>query len=120
MTLLADILIALIALLHVYIAWFEAFAWTTRGPKVFSGFDRDLFPKTITLAQNQGVYNAFLAIGLFWSLLIEDPLWADRIALCFLLFVMVAGIVGAVTASKRILYVQTIPAALAALLVVLF
>jgi len=113
MSIIASILIAAIALLHFYIAWFEMFAWESRGPKVFKSIPKDLFTPTKTLAANQGLYNAFLAVGLVWSLLIGDPVWAGNVALCFLLFVLVAGLYGAATAERRILFVQSVPAALA-------
>lgn len=113
MSLAALILIVLIALLHVYILWFEMFAWTTRGPKVFTSFPKDLFEPTKTMAANQGLYNGFLTAGLFWSLLIGDPVWQINVATFFLLCVAVAGAYGAMTASKRILYVQTVPAVIA-------
>ncbi len=113
MSIIAFILILLIAVLHAYIAWFEAFAWTTKGPKVFKSFPKDLFEPTKAMAANQGLYNGFLAAGLLWSLVIGDPLWKVNVATCFLLFVLVAGIVGALTASRRIFFVQTVPAALA-------
>lgn len=119
MSAVATILIALIALLHCYILWFEMFAWESRGPRVFSDFPKDLFPKTVTLAANQGLYNGFLAAGLLWSLLIADPVWWKNVALFFLICVAVAGAYGAATASKRILYVQTVPAVLAILAVLL-
>lgn len=119
MTTLATFLIALIALLHCYILWFEMFAWESRGPKVFQSFPKDLFPQTVTLAANQGLYNGFLAAGLFWSLMISDPVWWKNVALFFLICVALAGIYGAATASKRILYVQTVPAVLAILAVLL-
>jgi len=112
MSLLAMALVLLIALLHVYIMWFEMFRWTSRGPKIFRQFPLDLFEPTKTLAANQGLYNGFLAAGLFWSLLIHNPEWQHNVALCFLLFVLVAGLYGAWTASKKILYVQALPAAL--------
>jgi len=57
-------LVAVIAVLHFYIAWFEMFAWTSRGPEVFESFPPELFEQTIQLAANQGIYNAFLAAGL--------------------------------------------------------
>lgn len=107
---LAKVLIALIAVLHAYIAWFEIFAWTTRGPVVFSTFPADLFEPTIALAANQGLYNAFLAAGLIWSLFIRDARWHANVATCFLLFVLVAGLFGAVTVSPRIMIVQSVPA----------
>ncbi len=113
----ALIVVALIAILHLYIAWFEMFAWVSRGPKVFKDFPKDLFEPTKALAANQGLYNAFLAAGLIWSLFIQDPVWQPHIATCFLLFVAVAGLYGAATASKRILYVQTVPAVIGLLLI---
>ncbi|QMU56915.1 MAG: DUF1304 family protein [Boseongicola sp.] len=103
------ILVAVIAALHFYIAYFEMFAWESRGPAVFPDFPKELFSQTGALALNQGVYNGFLAVGLIWSLLIGDRQWQLKVAVCFLLFVAVAGIVGAVTASPRILFVQTVP-----------
>lgn len=119
MTLLATVLILLIAALHAYILWFEMFAWESRGPKIFRDFEPDLFPKTKVMAANQGLYNGFLAAGLIWSRLISDPVWAQNTALFFLICVVVAGVYGAATASKRILYVQALPAAVAILTVLL-
>lgn len=117
MSILAKIIIMLVALLHVYILWFEMFKWTSRGPKIFKQFPLELFEPTKTMAANQGLYNGFLAAGLFWSLLIHDLDWQRNVALCFLLFVLVAGLYGAATASKKILYVQAVPAALGLLAV---
>ncbi len=110
---IATILIALIAVLHLYIAWFEMFAWVTRGPQVFSVLPPDLFEPTKAMAANQGLYNAFLAAGLLWSLFIKDEQWRFKVATCFLLFVTVAGIFGGVTVSQRIIFVQTVPAVIA-------
>ena len=118
MSILSMILIALIAALHFYILWFEMFAWESRGPKVFRSFPKDLFTPTKAMAANQGLYNGFLAAGLVWSLLIGDPTWARNVAVFFLLCVFIAGLYGAATASKRILYVQSVPAIIA--LVTLF
>jgi putative membrane protein len=71
------------------------------------------------LAANQGLYNGFLGAGLIWSLFILDAYWAENIACFFLLCVLVAGIYGAFTASRKILYVQALPAALALLALLL-
>ena len=120
MSIISVVLIALIALLHLYIMWFEMFKWTSRGPKVFTTFPEDLFEPTKVMAANQGLYNGFLAAGLIWSLFIQDQEWQRHIALCFLIFVWVAGMYGAFTASKRILYVQALPAALAILSLFVF
>jgi putative membrane protein len=118
MSFIAKILVGLVALIHIYIAWFEIFAWTTRGPKVFSSFPPELFAQTTSMAANQGLYNSFLAAGLIWSLFIKDPKWARNIAICFLLFVAVAGLFGALTVSTRTIYAQLVPAlfAIAAIL----
>jgi putative membrane protein len=118
MRIIALCLIAAIAALHVYIAYFEIFAWEERGPAVFASFPPELFGQTVELAINQGTYNAFLAAGLIWSLLITDQKWKWNVAICFLLFVAIAGIVGAATASLRILFVQTVPATLAIICVI--
>jgi len=112
-------LITLIALLHLYIAWFEIFAWTTRGPQVFTTFPADLFEATIPMAANQGLYNAFLAAGLIWALFISDAKWQRKVASCFLVFVAVAGVFGAMTVTMKILYIQTVPALIALVLLVL-
>lgn len=120
MSILAMILVALIAALHLYIAWFEMFAWETRGPKVFSSFPAELFKPTKAMAANQGLYNGFLAAGLLWSLVIKDDAWQSAVGVFFLLCVFIAGAYGAATVSKRILYVQAVPAAIALLLVLIF
>ena len=106
-------LILLVVLLHLYIAWFEIFAWTEVGPDVFSTFDPELFPQTVDLAANQGVYNLFLAAGLVWSLTIRDPQWSFRVALCFLGFVAIAGIAAAVTIGVSSGLPQLVPSLLA-------
>ena len=108
MGLYAGIAVGAVALLHLYIAWFEMFAWETKGPKVFKILDPDLFPRTKVLAFNQGLYNAFLAAGLIWALWIGDPVWSAAVATFFLLCVAVAGVVGWVTAkSLLVLGAQT-------------
>lgn len=117
MSIFSMVLIALIAILHIYILWFEMFAWESRGPKIFRTFPKDLFTPTKTMAANQGLYNGFLAAGLIWSLLIGETEWAKNVALFFLGCVFVAGAYGAATASIRILYVQSIPAAIAIIFV---
>ena len=113
MKLVAEILIGLVCLIHLYIVWLEMFVWTTRGPKTFTSMPRDMFEKTRSMAGNQGLYNGFLAAGLIWSYFIHEPVWSVRVASFFLICVMVAGIYGAITVQKTILFVQTIPAALA-------
>lgn len=108
--------VALVAALHLFIAWFEIFAWTSRGPLVFETFPKELFEPTKQMAANQGVYNAFLAIGLIWSLFIGDPVWQRRVATCFLGFVFIAGVAAAITVSLRPGLFQMVPSGLALLL----
>ena len=109
MNILINILIGFIAFFHYYILWFEMFAWETKGPKIFTNFPKDLFPKTIGLAANLGVYNGFLATGLTWTFFIENSYWSQNIALFFLSCVSIAGIYGAKT-SKKIFFTQALPA----------
>ena len=78
----------------------------------------DLFEKTKVLAANQGLYNGFLSAGLLWSLAISDENWSQNIALFFLCCVSVAGIFGAYSASKKIFYVQALPAIIAIITIV--
>ncbi|NND62485.1 MAG: DUF1304 domain-containing protein [Flavobacteriaceae bacterium] len=119
MSLAAQILIGFIAVLHIYILWFEMFAWTTRGRKVFRSFPKELFEPTKPMAANQGLYNGFLAAGLIWSFFIKDVQWQTNVALFFLICVAIAGIFGALTASKKIFFVQGLPALLAILTLLL-
>ena len=109
MVLVAKIMVVVVALLHFYFLWLEMFAWTTRAPKVFKKFPKELFE---SMAANQGLYNGFLVAGLVWSILIEDPNWSMNIALFFLGCVVVAGIYGALSVSKKIFYIQGLPALL--------
>jgi putative membrane protein len=117
MNLLANTLIAFVAFEHLYILYMEMFAWTTLGKKTFKSLPESLFEPTKVLAANQGLYNGFLSAGLIWSLFISDAQWSLNVALFFLLCVVVAGCYGAMTAGKRIFYVQAVPAILAALVV---
>jgi putative membrane protein len=119
MEILIDILIGIVAALHLYFLYFEMFAWTTKGRKVFRNFPADLFEPTKSMAANQGLYNGFLAAGLIWSYFIDDKLWSDNIALFFLGCVAVAGIYGAWTVTKKIFFIQALPA-LVAIVLILF
>ncbi len=112
MILVAKCIVAFVALLHLYFLWLEMFAWTTRAPKVFRNFPKDLFEPTKSMAANQGLYNGFLSAGLIWSLLIKDLDWSMNIAVFFLGCVAVAGIYGAISVSKKIFYIQGVPALL--------
>ncbi len=100
--------------------WFEMFAWTTRGKKVFRNFPADLFEPTKPLAANQGLYNGFLAAGLLWTFFIKDSEWSVDISIFFLSCVAVAGVYGALTADKKIFFVQALPALIALLLIMIY
>lgn len=92
----------------------EMFAWEILGKKTFKGsLPNELFKPTKKLAANQGLYNGFLAAGLIWSFFIENPEWQKNIQLFFLGCVIVAGIYGALSASRKIFFVQALPAILA-------
>ena len=118
MSVIPLIAVALVALLHIYIMILEMFLWTgPRGQQAF-GLTPEFAAQTKTLAANQGLYNGFLAAGLIWSLVHPIPEFAWQIAMFFLACVAVAGIYGAATASRKILFIQTIPAVLAMLAVI--
>lgn len=112
MSALARVLLALVAALHLYFLVLEMFLWRKPlGRRVFRMTEAQA-EATATLAANQGLYNGFLAAGLAWSLVAAQPLRAP-LAAFFGGCVVVAGIFGAVTVSRRILLVQALPAALA-------
>ncbi|MFK7808648.1 MAG: DUF1304 domain-containing protein [Saprospiraceae bacterium] len=111
------IIVALVALLHIYILWLEMFAWTTTGRRVFKSFPSDLFEPTKVMAANQGLYNGFLAAGLIWSLLISDVEWSSNIASFFLSCVLVAGMYGGYSSDQSIFIKQGVPALIGLVLV---
>ncbi|MFK7899715.1 MAG: DUF1304 domain-containing protein [Cyclobacteriaceae bacterium] len=113
------LLIGLIAFIHMYILWFEMFAWETKGRKVFKSFPRELFSKTKEMAANQGLYNGFLAAGLIWTFFITNTEWQTNITLFFLSCIAIAGIFGTITAERKIFFVQALPALIAIGLVLL-
>ncbi|WP_293904614.1 MULTISPECIES: DUF1304 domain-containing protein [unclassified Sphingobacterium] len=121
MNYVANVLTALVLLEHLYIVWMEMFAWETAGKRSFGkALSAELFKPTKGLAANQGLYNGFLVAGLTWSFFISDPVWSDNVRLFFLGCVLVAGIFGGITASKKIFFVQGVPALLALLSVIFF
>jgi putative membrane protein len=104
---ISKVLIAIVALIHVHILVLEMFLWRGRARRVFN-LSQEKAETTAVMAANQGLYNGFLAAGLFWSLATS----LDR-APFFLVCVAVAGIYGAITVQRNILYVQTAPAVVA-------
>ena len=110
-----DILVAVVALLHLYFLVLEMFLWTKPlGRKIFR-LTPEFAEASRALAANQGLYNGFLAAGLIWSLLAPHP-FAFWLQVFFLTCVIVAGVYGAVTVNKRILWIQAAPAFVALVL----
>lgn len=110
MALAANIVVTFVGLLHVYILVLEMFLWTSpRGRKAF-GLTPEFAEQTKVLAANQGLYNGFLAAGLFWGLWLGPA--GQPVKVFFLVCVLLAGIYGAATANKRILVIQAVPAAI--------
>ena len=120
MDIVVKILAGLVAFLHIYFLYFEMFAWETKGPKIFRAFPKDLFSKTKAMAANQGLYNGFLAAGLIWFILLGDIFWARYVCIFFLSCVIIAGLYGAMTVSRKIFYIQALPALICLILLLLF
>lgn len=114
----ANVVIGIVAALHVYFLVLEMFLWRTPKGRATFGMTREHADATATLAANQGLYNGFLAAGLVWSLIADHPT-GYHAAVFFLSCVVVAGLYGAATVSKRILVVQALPAAVGLVLVCL-
>lgn len=109
MQMAANVVVALVALIHVYILVLEMFLWTKpTGLRAF-GLTPEKAADSKVLAANQGLYNGFLAAGLLWGLSLGTA--GTGVKVFFLLCVLLAGLYGAATASRRILYVQALPAA---------
>ena len=114
MTIAANLMIGLVALLHAYFLVLEMFLWDKpRGMRTFRTTP-EFAAASKSLAANQGLYNGFLAAGLIWGLF--D---GDEVKIFFLACVIVAGAFGAATVSRRILWVQALPAAIALALVLI-
>lgn len=108
---IANVLVALVALIHVYILVLEMFLWDKPlGRRVF-GSSAEFASASKVLAANQGLYNGFLAAGLIWGLSLGPA--GHAVQLFFLGCVIVAGLYGAATVGVKILFVQAVPAALA-------
>ncbi|MCA0244346.1 MAG: DUF1304 domain-containing protein [Proteobacteria bacterium] len=117
MSTVANVVVLLVALLHVYILVLEMFLWDKpQGRKAF-GLTPEFAAQTKVLAANQGLYNGFLAAGLFWGPSLGSAGLAVKVF--FLSCVLVAGVYGAATANKRILFIQAVPAAVGLVLLLL-
>ena len=115
MSFAADAVVGLIALLHVYILVLEMFLWDKPAGLRAFGLTRETAAASRVLAANQGLYNGFLAAGLLWGLWLGNT--GIAVKLFFLGCVVVAGLFGAATVSRKILAVQALPGAIALALV---
>lgn len=118
MNLVTDVLIGLVATLHVLFLVLEMFLWESeQGKRIFS-MTTEQAKLTSVLAKNQGLYNGFLAAGLIWTFFIQDSGFQESTRLFFLSCVILAGVFGAITAKFNILYIQALPAFIALLCVI--
>ncbi|PHM20631.1 MAG: hypothetical protein CK604_06855 [Curvibacter sp. PD_MW3] len=117
MSLIANTVVGLIALLHVYILVLEMFLWDKPAGLRAFGQTQEAATASKVLAANQGLYNGFLAAGLFWGLSLGAS--GMGVKVFFLGCVLVAGLYGAATANRKILFIQAIPAAIGLVLVFL-
>lgn len=117
MNLVATLLILVVALLHCYFLVLEMFLWTKPAGRKAFGTTPEFAEASKTLAANQGLYNGFLAAGLLWG--IGQGVNGMAFKVFFLLCVIVAGIYGALSVNRRILYIQALPALLALIVLLL-
>jgi len=115
MTLAANVVIAVIALLHLWFLILEMFLWTRPAGRRAFGTSAEFAEQSRTLAANQGLYNGFLAAGLVWGLCLGSG--GLGVKVFFLTCVLVAGIYGGLTASRKILWIQALPAVIGLVLV---
>jgi putative membrane protein len=115
MNLAADVVVAVVALLHTYFLVLEMFLWDKPAGLRAFGQTPEAAAATKVLAANQGLYNGFLAAGLIWGLVLGTE--GVTVKVFFLTCVLVAGVYGAATASRKILFVQAVPAAVGLVLV---
>lgn len=120
MDVISDVLVLVVAILHFFFLYLEMFLWTKpRGLKTFRNTPEKA-EITRVLAANQGLYNGFLGAGLIWSLLVWSPIFEFDIKVFFLSCVILAALYGAYTVSRRILFIQGLPAIVALAITVAF
>lgn len=108
---LTTILVAIVVVIHLYILILEMFLWEKKAGRKAFNLSANFAHETRVMAANQGLYNGFLAAGLLWGLWLGES--GNHVTLFFLICVLTAGIFGALTVSRKILYVQALPAVLA-------
>lgn len=110
--LVSNIFAVIVGLLHAYFLYLEMFLWTKpKGLKVFKN-TLETAQKSAVLAANQGLYNGFLTAGLLWGVFHPNDQFGVQIKIFFFICVFIAGIYGAITVGKKILYIQALPALL--------
>ena len=112
----ANLVIAVIALLHLWFLILEMFLWTRPSGRRAFGTTAEFAEQSKALAANQGLYNGFLAAGLVWGLCLDGGA-GFHVKLFFLACVLIAGIYGGLTASRKILWIQALPALIGLVLV---
>jgi putative membrane protein len=117
MQIAAAVMVTIVAALHVYFLVLEMFLWRTPFGRRTFGMTQEVADSSAVLAANQGLYNGFLAAGLAWGLIAHGVFPGRAILTFFLACVIVAGLYGAATVSRRIALVQSLPAAIALVLV---
>ncbi|MEV7548867.1 DUF1304 domain-containing protein [Amycolatopsis sp. NPDC089917] len=118
MNVVANVLVGIVALIHLYIVVLEMFLWTTPRARAAFGTSEEFAKESAPLAANQGLYNGFLAAALIWGLFATGgTAWQFKIF--GLACVIVAGLYGTATASKRIFFVQVVPGTLALIAVLI-
>ena len=119
MDIIQKVFIGIVIILHLWFLYLEMFLYTKpTGLKLFKN-DAESAAKSSSLAANIGLYNGFLASGLIWSLCAADPAQSFQLKLFFLIFILIAGIYGSITANKNIIFYQALPALIALGFVVL-
>ena len=116
MSMLANIVVAIIALMHVWFLILEMLLWDKPTGRRAFGTSAEYAAQTKVLAANQGLYNGFLAAGLLWGLILGGP-EGTHVKLFFLVCVLVAGLYGGFTATRKVLWIQGLPAVIGIALV---
>jgi putative membrane protein len=118
MSTIATIVIAIIALMHVWFLILEMFLWDKPTGRRAFGLTAEFAAQSKVLAANQGLYNGFLAAGLIWGLLLGNA-EGTHVKIFFLACVLIAGVYGGFTATRKVLWIQALPAAIGLALVLL-
>ncbi|MBE1159130.1 DUF1304 domain-containing protein [Dyella acidiphila] len=118
MSILVNIVVAVIALMHVWFLVLEMFLWDKPTGRRAFGLTPEFATQSKVLAANQGLYNGFLAAGLIWGILLGGP-EGTHVKLFFLACVLIAGLYGGFTATRKVLWIQGLPAAIGLALVLL-